>query len=147
MQKRIPDPEIDAILTNIKTCFFMNNRDPKTNEYATKLFGTEIKVGATVNRGAMEAALDKGQMGSRAYTTSYSRASKYDAGEFAKLGTGEAITCFHPRHLKTMHERLQLDGTTIPELDGQDPATGLRCSQIFTLDRKKSALYAGSKAA
>ena len=129
--KTLQDNEVDAILTNTAIKIFLRNTDIKTNEFASKLLGTKTKVNANLNQGAMETVFGEGSrpVGSRAYTTSYSKEARFDIGDFTKLQKGQAIVCINPRFGKNQMQKLSFKGKFIPKPDSS-PGWGVPVTHI-----------------
>lgn len=121
--KKISEHEVDAILTNTACKIFMRNTDVKTNEYASKILGSEIKVNANLNQGAAESVFGEGDrpVGSRAFSTNYSRGARYDVGDFARLQKGQAIVVLSPRFGRHQIQKLSFKGKAIPAPDSTPP--------------------------
>jgi len=129
--KTLQDNEVDAILTNTAIKIFLRNTDIKTNEFASKLLGTKTKVNANLNQGAMETVFSENSrpIGSRAFTTSYSKEARFDIGEFTKLQKGQAIVCINPRFGKNQMQKLSFKGKFIPKPDSS-PGWGVPVTHI-----------------
>lgn len=127
--KKLPENEVDAIMTNTAIKIFLRNTDPKTNKFASELFGMEVKVNATLNQSATEMAFGGNKpIGSRGYTTSYSKGAKFDIGEFTKLQKGEALVCLNSRFRRNQMQKVQFAGRAITPAGDPDafplPSTG-----------------------
>jgi hypothetical protein len=123
--KKISEHEVDAILTNTACKLFLRNTDVKTNEYASKILGSEIKVNANLNQGAAESMFSEAErpIGARAFSTNYSRGARYDVGEFTKLQKGQAIVVLNPRFGRNQIQKLSFKGKAIPAPDANPPWT------------------------
>lgn len=121
--KKISEHEVDAILTNTACKLFLRNTDVKTNEYASKILGSEIKVNANLNQGAAESIFSEADrpIGARAFSTNYSRGARYDVGDFSKLQKGQAIVVLNPRFGKNQIQKLSFKGKAIPAPDANPP--------------------------
>jgi RecA/RadA recombinase len=96
--RRLPPDEVDSIFSMCEIKCFLRNTDPKTNEYASKVLGPEIKVSATINQSAMHHAFDQNkQLGSTPYSISMSRGARYDPGVFKDFKNGEGVVMLNPR--------------------------------------------------
>lgn len=129
--KKIQDNEVDAILTNTAIKIFLRNTDIKTNEFASKLLGMKTKVNANLSQGALEGFLGEGNrpIGSRGFSTSYSREARYDLGDFTKLVKGQAIVCINPRFGANQIQKLNFKGIDIPKPD-ETPGWGVPVTHI-----------------
>lgn len=121
--KKISEHEVDAILTNTACKLFLRNTDVKTNEYASKILGSEIKVNANLNQGAAESIFSEADrpIGTRPFSTNYSRGARYDVGEFTKLQKGQAIVVLNSRFGKNQIQKLSFKGKAIPAPDPNPP--------------------------
>lgn len=121
--KKISEHEVDAILTNTACKIFLRNTDVKTNEYASKILGSEIKVNANLNQGAAESVFGEGErpVGTRPFSTNYSRGARYDVGDFTKLQKGQAIVVLNPRFGRHQIQKLSFKGKAIPAPDSNPP--------------------------
>lgn len=123
--KKISEHEVDAILTNTACKLFLRNTDVKTNEYASKILGSEIKVNANLNQGAAESIFSEADrpIGTRPFSTNYSRGARFDVGDFTKLQKGQAIVVLNPRFGKNQIQKLSFKGKAIPAPDANPPWT------------------------
>jgi type IV secretory pathway TraG/TraD family ATPase VirD4 len=121
--KKITEHEVDAILTNTACKLFLRNTDVKTNEYASKILGSEIKVNANLNQGAAESVFGEAErpVGARAFSTNYSRGARFDVGDFTKLQKGQAIVVLNPRFGRHQIQKLSFKGKAIPTPDSNPP--------------------------
>lgn len=121
--KKISEHEVDAILTNTACKLFLRNTDVKTNEYASKILGSEIKVNANLNQGAAESIFSEADrpIGTRPFSTNYSRGARFDVGDFTKLQKGQAIVVLNPRFGKNQIQKLSFKGKAIPAPDATPP--------------------------
>jgi type IV secretory pathway TraG/TraD family ATPase VirD4 len=121
--KKISEHEVDAILTNTACKLFLRNTDVKTNEYASKILGSEIKVNANLNQGAAESIFSEADrpIGTRPFSTNYSRGARFDVGEFTKLQKGQAIVVLNPRFGRNQIQKLSFKGKAIPAPDQNPP--------------------------
>lgn len=121
--KKISEHEVDAILTNTACKLFLRNTDVKTNEYASKILGSEIKVNANLNQGAAESVFGESDrpVGTRPFSTNYSRGARYDVGDFTKLQKGQAIVVLNPRFGRHQIQKLSFKGKSIPAPDSTPP--------------------------
>jgi type IV secretory pathway TraG/TraD family ATPase VirD4 len=121
--KKISEHEVDAILTNTACKLFLRNTDVKTNEYASKIMGTEVKVNANLNQGAAESMFSEAErpIGTRPFSTNYSRGARFDVGEFTKLQKGQAIVVLNPRFGRNQIQKLSFKGKAIPAPDATPP--------------------------
>jgi hypothetical protein len=121
--KKISEHEVDAILTNTACKLFLRNTDVKTNEYASKILGSEIKVNANLNQGAAESVFGEGErpVGTRPFSTNYSRGARYDVGDFTKLQKGQAIVVLNSRFGRHQIQKLSFKGKAIPTPDETPP--------------------------
>lgn len=123
--KKISEHEVDAILTNTACKLFLRNTDVKTNEYASKILGSEIKVNSNLNQGAAESVFGENDrpIGTRPFSTNYSRGARFDVGDFTKLQKGQAIVVLNPRFGKNQIQKLSFKGKAIPAPDATPPWT------------------------
>lgn len=121
--KKISEHEVDAILTNTACKIFLRNTDVKTNEYASKILGSEVKVNANLNQGAAESIFGEGDrpVGNRPFTTNYSRGARYDVGDFTKLQKGQAIVVLNSRFGRHQIQKLSFKGKAISAPDTTPP--------------------------
>lgn len=121
--KKISEHEVDAILTNTACKLFLRNTDIKTNEYASKILGSEIKVNANLNQGAAESVFGEGErpVGSRAFSTNYSRGARFDVGDFTRLQKGQAIVVLNSRFGTNQIQKLSFKGKAAPPMDSSPP--------------------------
>jgi type IV secretory pathway TraG/TraD family ATPase VirD4 len=115
---KVPETEIDSILTNTAIKIFLGNDDLKTNDYASKILGDRIRVNANLNQGAMEGFLsDKGKTGSRDFTTTSQKEAKFSGADFGRLQKGHAIVSLNKRFGKRRVQRLNFKGKPLAPPD------------------------------
>lgn len=102
--------EVDALLQNCGIKVFLRNDDPSTNEYASRALGSEIKVRLNQNTGATEHWMDPNKKwGSRAYSTSYERASRFSSDQFVSFRVGEGVLRLPARFGDQMVRKVHFD--------------------------------------
>ena len=98
LKKKLSEPEIDAIMTNVRTVACLANNDTHTNEYCSKRFSDIVKANGTLNRGALHSALNTTTPGDRDYTTHFTRGARVEPSKFQTLGKGEAYVVLPSRY-------------------------------------------------
>jgi hypothetical protein len=98
LKKKLIEPEIDAIMTNVRSMICLANTDTGTNEYCSKRFSEIVRANATLNRGALHSALNTTTPGDRDYTTHFSRAPRVEPSKFQTLAKGEAYVVLPQRY-------------------------------------------------
>lgn len=98
LKKKLPDHEIDAIMTNVRTVACLANNDTQTNEYSSKRFSEIVKANGTLNRGALHSALNSTTPGDRDYTTHFTRGARVEPSKMQNLITGEAYVVLPSRY-------------------------------------------------
>jgi hypothetical protein len=97
LKKKLSEPEIDAIMTNVRTVACLANNDIQTNEYCSKRFSDVVKANGTLNRGALHSALNSTTPGDRDYTTHFTRGARVEPSKLQTLGKGEAYVVLPSR--------------------------------------------------
>jgi len=115
LHRRLPPDEVDALMTNVAIKVFMNNTDPRTNEYAAKMLGTEIKVHGSLSP---ESGLRNGFPGARDFQTHHTREDRVRPSDIARLRRGEAYVRLNPRFDRHQVQRVQFSGRAITDPDG-----------------------------
>jgi len=119
LYKRIPEVEAEAIFSNAAYKSFLRNTCIKTQEFASKMMGTEIKVSANMNQSATETFFSHDKpMGHEGFTTSYQKGAVYEPGDFGKLGKGEAIIMLPPKFAPDTVHRVQYAGHPVADPSG-----------------------------
>jgi hypothetical protein len=98
LKKRLSDPEIDAIMTNVRTVACLANNDTQTNEYCSRRFSDVVKANGTLNRGALHSALNSTTPGDRDYTTQFTRGARVEPSKLQTVGKGEAYVVLPSRY-------------------------------------------------
>ena len=108
--RKFSEQEVDALLQNCGLKIFLRNDDPKTNDYASRALGSEIKVRLNQNQGAMEHWIDsKRKWGSRGYSTSYEKGARFSSDQFVTFRIGEGVLRFPARFGDLMVRRVRFD--------------------------------------
>jgi hypothetical protein len=110
LNKRLPEHEVNAILSNTAFKVFLRADCIQTMKFASEVMGLSYKVHANLNAGAAEAFFDDSKpFGTQGFTTNYSKASRFDPPVFSELARGEAIVKlpprFAPRNVFRVHYR------------------------------------------
>ena len=98
LQKKLIQPEIDAIMTNVRSMICLANTDTATNEFCSRRFSEIIRANATLNRGALHSALNTTTPGDRDYTTHFTIAPRVEPSRFQTLDKGEAYVVLPQRY-------------------------------------------------
>jgi hypothetical protein len=98
LKKKLSDPEIDAIMTNVRTVACLANNDKQTNEYCSTRFSEVVRANGTLNRGALHSALNSTTPGDRDYTTQFTRGARVEPSKMQTLGKGEAYVVLPSRY-------------------------------------------------
>ncbi len=108
--RKIPEMEVETLLQNCGIKIFLRNDDPKTNDYASRALGSEIKVRLNQNQGATEHWMDsQKKWGARSYSTSYERSLRYSSDHFVSLRVGEGVLRLPARFGAFMVRQVRFD--------------------------------------
>ncbi len=108
--RKFSEQEVDALMQNCGMKIFLRNDDPKTNDYASRALGSEIKVRLNQNQGAMEHWIDsKKKWGSRGYSTSYEKAARFSSDQFVTFRIGEGVLRLPARFGDLMVRQVRFD--------------------------------------
>lgn len=115
LYRRLDENEVDALLTNTAIKIFLNNTDVKTNDYASRVFGTEIKVTGSMEADGSSSIWPGGALDRRRIQTQHSRGERVRPGDFTRLRRGEAYVRLNPRFEDNQMRRVVFAGRAIGE--------------------------------